>query len=77
MPLQKLTRQQVTAHPEYVDFLQGLRVGEGGQSTVEREGVGKVSIKQRLDRAADVVGVKIRYIRSANDSVVFQITGRK
>ena len=77
MPLQKLTRSQMSAHPEYVEFLQSLRVGEGGQSTVEREGVGKVSIKQRLDRAAEVVGVKIRYIRSNNDTVVFQITGRR
>lgn len=77
MPLQKLTRNQVSAHPEYVEFLQGLRVGEGGKSTVEREGVGKVSIKQRLDRAAEVVGVKIRYLRTPNDTVVFQVSGRK
>jgi len=77
MPLQKLSRNQVTAHPEYVDFLQSLRVGEGGKSTVAQEGVGKVSIKQRLDRAAEVVGVEIRYIRSSNDTVVFQLTGRK
>lgn len=76
MPLQKLSRNQVTAHPEYVDFVQSLRVGEGGESTVERERVGKVSIKQRLDRAAGVVGVKIRYIRSDKETVVFQVTGR-
>jgi len=77
VPLQKLSRNQVSANSEYVEFLQGLRVGEGGQSTVAREGVGKVSIKQRLDRAAEVVGVKIRYLRTNNETVVFQVTGRK
>lgn len=82
MPLEKLTKAElakqssVGANAEYVHFLQSLKPGEGGRTTVEAEGVSRQTIKSRLKKAADYLGVKIRFVRSDPDQVVFQLLSK-
>jgi hypothetical protein len=79
MPLEKLSRQQLkqersaSANPEYVAFLSSLKPGEGGRTTEHEEGVSRQTIKTRLKRAAQELGVGIRFHRSSADDVVFEI----
>jgi len=82
MAIQKLTRDDLTrnkpmgrrgANPEYVTFLQGLKTGEGGKAVVADEGVSRQSVKNRLNSAAKVVGVTLKFHRSAEEEVVFEV----
>lgn len=79
MAIKKLTAAQVdarrtgTANEEYVEFLKKLKAGEGGEATVAHEGVSRQTIKNRLNKAAAVAGVKIKYFRSSPDQVVFEV----
>lgn len=83
MPIEKLTRKQMQeqAYPRsggyepYVEGLKSLRAGEGGRITVEDEGVSRQSVKNRLKKSADVAGVKIKFRRSAQDVVIFEVLG--
>lgn len=59
---------------EYAQFLTGLDVGEGGRGTVETEGVSRQSIKARLKAAAQDVGAEIKFHRTGNDEVIFEVT---
>jgi hypothetical protein len=81
MPLQKLTKAQLMgdqrsagANIEYVRFLRGLKPGEGGETTVEEEGVSRQTIKARLNKAAGELGVGIKFHRSPANQVIFEIT---
>lgn len=74
--IRKLTAAQLAARPEYVHFLQGLAVGEGGMARVADEGVGRQSLKNRISAAAQAAGVSIKYHRSGADSVVFEVVAR-
>ena len=79
MAIKKLTAAQVdarrsgSANEEYVEFLKKLKSGEGGETTIADEGVSRQTIKNRLNKAAAVADVKIKFIRSASDQVVFEV----
>lgn len=80
MPLIKLSAAELSglgarrsASPEYVRFLRGLSVGEGGQGTVASEGASRPTIKNRLNRAADEAGVQLKYHRSNAETVIFEV----
>lgn len=74
--IQKLTAAQLAARPDYVLVLQGLAVGEGGMATKSGEGASKASIKNRLNAAAQAAGVAIKFHRSDDSTVVFEVVGR-
>ena len=82
MPLEKLTAAELDgrpsgrAKPEYVRFLSGLRVGQGGRAVVADEGVSRQSVKNRLKFAAEAAGVEIKFQRSSPNDVVFAVVGR-
>lgn len=83
MPLQKLTRNQLMgdqrsagANIDYVKFLRPLKPGEGGQATVEEEGVSRQTIKARLKKAADELDKGIKFHRAPSNKVIFEITDR-
>jgi hypothetical protein len=77
MPFEKLSAAELEAIPEYVKVLKSLKVGEGAKTTVQSEGVSKVTIKNRLTRAAEVAGVEIEFPRSDADTVIVKVVGRK
>lgn len=72
----KLTAAQLAARPDYVLVLQGLAVGEGGMATTADEGTSKITLKNRLNAAAQAAGVAIKFHRSDDKSVVFEVVGR-
>lgn len=74
--IQKLTAAQLAARPDYVLVLQGLAVGEGGMATTADEGTSKITLKNRLNAAAQAAGVAIKFHRSDDKSVVFEVVGR-
>lgn len=74
--IQKLTAAQLAARPEYVVVLQGLAIGEGGMATTADEGASKMTLKLRLNAAANAAGVSIKFRRSEAKTVVFEVTGR-
>ena len=79
MPLQKLSKTDLARHRSgggygpYMSFIQGLKVGEGGWTTVAAEKVGRQTIKNRLKKTADHLGVQIKFKRSDADRVVFEV----
>lgn len=72
----KLSAAQLAARPDYVLVLQGLAVGEGGMATTADEGTSKITLKNRLNAAAQAAGVAIKFHRSDDTSVVFEVVGR-
>lgn len=72
----KLTAAQLAARPDYVLVLQGLAIGEGGMATTAGEGTSKITLKNRLNAAAQAAGVAIKFHRSDEKSVVFEVVGR-
>jgi hypothetical protein len=77
MPFEKLSAAELEAIPEYVKVLKSLKVGEGAKTTVQSEGVSKVTIKNRLTKAAEAAGVEIEFPRSDADTVIVKVVGRK
>ena len=76
MPFEKLTADEIDAFgSEYVSFLRSLKPGEGARASVDKEGVTKVTLKKRLDRAAEIAGVDIKFHRSPSDVVILEVTG--
>lgn len=63
-----------SSFPEYVDFLGGLRAGEGGEVDVTNAKVGRQTVKNRLRASADALNINLRFIRSKQDRVVFEVT---
>lgn len=74
--IRTLSADELAARPEYVAFLKGLAVGEGGMANIAEEGVGKQSLKGRLLLAAKAAGVTIAFKRSGPETVVFEVVGR-
>lgn len=75
--IKPLSRHELSARPDYIRFLEGLAVGEGGMGSTEEEGVQKLSLKNRLTLAAEAAGVTIRYHRSGPKTVVFEVVARR
>ncbi len=80
MPIQALTRKELeskvpigSVHQEYLDFFQNSRVGSGGRLNVKKEGVTRQTVKNRLNKAAEFAGKSIKFLRSPQDTVVFQV----
>lgn len=79
MPLERLTPSQLKgrprgrANPQYVEFLTSLRAGEGGRATTKGEKATKQTIKNRLNTASKHLGLKVHYLRSPADEVVFWV----
>lgn len=79
MAFEKLTRTQLNAMSggtqiqEYVEFLASLSVGEGGKTTTGRAKVGRQTIKNRLNKAAEHLGMEINFLRSKPEEVVFEV----
>lgn len=74
--IKKLSAAQLAARPDYVQALQGLAVGEGGMATTADEGTSKITIKNRLNAAAQAAGVTIKFHRSDENTVVFEVVSR-
>jgi hypothetical protein len=60
---------------EYTAYIKGLRVDEGGELTLEDDEK-KITIKNRIKRAADDLGVNITFKRSGDNTVRFQLKAR-
>jgi hypothetical protein len=79
---QKLTRTDLERYravgrfQEYVDFLGELKKGEGARIDVAAAGVGRQSVKNRLNTSAAAAGVEIKFLRSKADAVVFEVVGK-
>lgn len=80
MPIQKLTRADFDAPAgrnvpvEYVEFIRGLRPGDGGRAVLVEEGVAsKVTMKARIEAAATAAGKPIRFLRSPAGEVHFEV----
>lgn len=64
---------RVSYLPEYRNFLATLQPDQGGE--LELEGSEKkATIKNRLNHAARLEGIAVRYLRSGLDRVRFQVT---
>lgn len=74
--IQKLSAAQLSARPDYVFVLQGLAIGEGGMATTAEERTSKITLKNRLNAAAQAAGVAIKFNRSDENSVIFQVVSR-
>jgi len=81
MPIQALTPAELKvsspseATQGYAAFLQSCQAGHGGRITVAEEGASRLTIKNRLNQAAELAGVVLRYPRSSKDVVVFEVLG--
>lgn len=73
MPFDKLTADQVTAYgSQYVSFLRSLKPGEGARAKCSEEGVTKITLKKRLEKAAGMANVQIKFHRSPEDQVILE-----
>lgn len=78
---QKLSASDLARHravgsnPEYAEFLAGLNPGEGGRISAADAGVGRQTVKNRLNSAAAATGITIKFVRSSADTVVFVVVG--
>jgi hypothetical protein len=58
---------------EYKTYLKGLKIEEGGELGLEGDEK-KITIKNRIKRAAEDLGITIVFKRSGENSVRFQVT---
>ena len=81
---EKLTQQQVRALrgasgrgalAEYVAFVADIPMGQGGQVNVAAAKASRWAVKNRLKRAAGEAGKEIRFLRSGEETVVFEVVG--
>lgn len=81
MPLEKLSKAQLDsrsgrgANTEYVNFMKGSKTGDGGRAIVAQERATRQTVKNRLNAAAAEAGVKIKFLRSKPEEVIFKIVG--
>ncbi len=68
-----LERQR--ALQEMINFLSQIKPGEGGEIVLE-EGDNRLTIKNRLKRAAKELGVELKFIRKRK-RIVFQVLEKK
>ena len=59
---------------EYKGFLKGLKAEEGGELLLSDDEK-KITIKNRLKRAAEDMGLNVVFKRSGENSVRFQLKG--
>jgi hypothetical protein len=77
--IQKLSRTDLELHrairsnPEYADVFTSLKPGEGALVNVKDEGATRQTLKNRLNAAAAATGVKIKFLRSKPDILVFEM----
>lgn len=65
-----------TSFPEYVDFVGSIKPGEGGEVDVEKAKVGRQTVKNRLKASANALGVDLKFVRSKEDRVIFQVKAK-
>ena len=80
MPIESLSKKDLevtsspgTWHQEYVGFLDSCRMGNGGRLEVANEGASRQTVKNRLKKASDATGKKIKFLRSPATQVIFQV----
>lgn len=56
----------------YITYLADLKDGDYGRVSLE-EGDNKPTIKNRLNRATERLGIQIEYLRATKDTVVFKV----
>jgi hypothetical protein len=82
MPIQALTPAELkvtspsTSVLEYEEFLRDCAPGHGGRIVVADEGAGRLTVKNRLNQAAALAGVVLRFPRAGKDLVVFEVLGK-
>ena len=81
MPIQTLTPAELKVSSpsasvlEYEEFLRACTPGHGGRITVAEEGAGRLTVKNRLNQAAELAQVVLRFPRASKDIVVFEVLG--
>jgi hypothetical protein len=68
----KAAGERARVRAEYKGYLTQLAAGEGGELTLG-EGDLKITVRNRLNRAADELGVKLEYKRSRSAVIRFRI----
>jgi hypothetical protein len=84
MPIRVLTADELVQRrgvtgvsAEYMQTLTSIPQGGGGEIIVADEGVSRQSVKNRLERAAKLANVPIRFVRSDTDRVLFEVLAGK
>lgn len=67
-----VTGERARIRAEYRGYLEGITKGEGGELKLQ-ESEKKVTIKNRLKRAAEEMDIKIEFKRSSANSVRFRL----
>lgn len=67
-----VTGERARIRKQYRSYLQGVKSGEGGELKLEPHEK-KVTIKNRLRRAAEEMNIELEFKRSSADSVRFRI----
>ncbi len=67
-----VTGERARIRAEYRGYLEGITKGEGGELKLQ-EAEKKVTIKNRLKRAAEEMDIKIEFKRSSANSVRFRL----
>lgn len=67
-----LSGQRAMIRDEYKSYLKNLKTGEGGQLHIE-EDEKKVTIKNRLKRAAEELDITLEFKRTGAEMVRFQV----
>lgn len=65
------TNRQANLAP-YIEYLAGLSDGDYGRIVLE-EGDNKPTVKNRLNRATERLGIVIEYRRANKESVIFKV----
>ena len=65
-----------TVYPEYGNFMSGLKKGEGGVVDVTQAKAGKQTVKNRVKATAQGLGMSVKFLRSTQDEVIFEVTAR-
>ena len=62
------------AYKPYVEVLAQMEPGQGGEILVADEGVSRQMVKNRVVRAAASLSKPIAFVRSGEDTVIFEVT---
>jgi hypothetical protein len=82
MAIQKMSKAELKKYRPsggsgvYTADLRDMKVGDGGMATTKQEKCTKQTIKNRLNKSAEGLGMKIKYLRSSAEEVVFQVVSR-
>ena len=81
---QKLTQPHVRAlrraagrgvRAGYVEFLSDIPVGNGGKVLIDGATASRWAVKNQLKKAAVELGKEIKFLRSGEETVVFEVVG--